>query len=266
MQLGMIGLGRMGANMVRRLMRDGHQCVVFDVNPAAVKQLAGEGAVGASSMEDFVAKLTKPRAAWMMVPAAVVEQTLGADCPAHGKGRHDRRWRQFLLSRRHGPRQATGADRDPLCRCRHQRRRLGPGARILPDDRRAGRSGAASRRGFRLAGAEDRFGAAHAGPRQGRRHRRAWLPALRTKRRRPFRQDGPQRRRIRRHGGLCRGPEHPCQRQCRHQKTGSRRGDHAAPRPRILPVRPQHSRCRGSLAARQRHWIVAARPRGGGAA
>ena len=68
MQLGMIGLGRMGANMVRRLMRDGHECVVFDVSPDAVKQLVGEGAIGATSMEDFVAKLTKPRAAWMMVP------------------------------------------------------------------------------------------------------------------------------------------------------------------------------------------------------
>ena len=77
MQLGMIGLGRMGANMVRRLMRDGHECVVFDVSPDAVKQLAGEGAIGATSMEDFVSKLTRPRAAWMMVPAGVVEETLG---------------------------------------------------------------------------------------------------------------------------------------------------------------------------------------------
>lgn len=77
MQLGMIGLGRMGANMVRRLMRDGHECVVFDVNPDAVKAMAGEGAIGATSMEDFVARLARPRAAWMMVPAAVVEGTLG---------------------------------------------------------------------------------------------------------------------------------------------------------------------------------------------
>ena len=77
MQLGMIGLGRMGANMVRRLMRDGHECVVFDVSPDAVKELEGEGAIGATSMEDFVSKLSKPRSAWMMVPAAVVETTLG---------------------------------------------------------------------------------------------------------------------------------------------------------------------------------------------
>ena len=76
MQVGMIGLGRMGAAMVRRLMRDGHQCVVFDLNADAVKALAGEGAVGATSMEDFVAKQTKPRTAWMMVPAAVVEKTV----------------------------------------------------------------------------------------------------------------------------------------------------------------------------------------------
>lgn len=86
MQLGMIGLGRMGANMVRRLMRDGHECVVFDVNPAAVKELAGEGAIGATSMEDFVSKLTKPRAAWMMVPAAVVEETLAQVAPLMEKG------------------------------------------------------------------------------------------------------------------------------------------------------------------------------------
>jgi 6-phosphogluconate dehydrogenase len=76
MQLGMIGLGRMGANMVRRLMRDGHEGVVFDVSPDAVKELAGEGATGATSMQEFVGKLSKPRAAWMMVPAAVVDETL----------------------------------------------------------------------------------------------------------------------------------------------------------------------------------------------
>src|SRR6266571_7941295 len=76
MQLGMIGLGRMGANMVRRLMRTGHQCVVFDMNPENVKALAGEGAVGAASLDDFIAKLKPPRAAWLMVPAAVVDNTL----------------------------------------------------------------------------------------------------------------------------------------------------------------------------------------------
>jgi len=76
MQLGMIGLGRMGANMVRRLMRGGHQCVVFDQSADNVKRMAGEGATGASSLEDFVSKLSSPRAAWMMVPAAAVDSTL----------------------------------------------------------------------------------------------------------------------------------------------------------------------------------------------
>ncbi len=73
MQMGMIGLGRMGANMVRRLMRGGHECVVFDANADHVKRLAGEGAVGASSLEDLVEKLRAPRVAWLMVPAAVVD-------------------------------------------------------------------------------------------------------------------------------------------------------------------------------------------------
>jgi 6-phosphogluconate dehydrogenase len=71
----------MGTNMVRRLRRAGHQCVVFDLNPEAVHVLANEGAVGASSLEEFAHKLTKPRAAWMMVPAAVVDQTLNALVP-----------------------------------------------------------------------------------------------------------------------------------------------------------------------------------------
>jgi 6-phosphogluconate dehydrogenase len=76
MQIGMIGLGRMGANMTRRLQHGGHQCVVFDVQPKSVEQLAGEGAVGAKSLEDFVKKLNPPRAAWLMVPAAIVDATV----------------------------------------------------------------------------------------------------------------------------------------------------------------------------------------------
>jgi len=76
MQLGMIGLGRMGANLVRRLMRDGHECVAWDVSAEAVADLAKEGAVGADSLEDFVAKLAAPRAVWIMVPAAFVDDTI----------------------------------------------------------------------------------------------------------------------------------------------------------------------------------------------
>ena len=73
MQLGMVGLGRMGANMVRRLMKAGHECVVYDVFPKSVEELVKEKAVGSSSLQDFAKKLTKPRAVWLMVPAAVVE-------------------------------------------------------------------------------------------------------------------------------------------------------------------------------------------------
>lgn len=76
MQLGMIGLGRMGASMVRRLMKAGHECVVYNRSPGPVEQLASEGAVGSSSLEDFISKLSKPRAVWLMVPAAYVDALL----------------------------------------------------------------------------------------------------------------------------------------------------------------------------------------------
>jgi 6-phosphogluconate dehydrogenase len=76
MQLGMIGLGRMGANMVRRLLRAGHEGVVFDMSPKAVEELVLEKAVGGASVADFVSKLAKPRAVWLMVPAAVVDKTI----------------------------------------------------------------------------------------------------------------------------------------------------------------------------------------------
>jgi 6-phosphogluconate dehydrogenase len=79
MQLGMIGLGRMGANIVRRLMRDGHECVVYDVNPDATAALADEGATGAESLEDFASKLEKPRAAWVMVPAGEITESTVTD-------------------------------------------------------------------------------------------------------------------------------------------------------------------------------------------
>jgi len=82
MQLGMIGLGRMGANMVRRLLGAGHQCVVFDVSPQAVKELAREEAVGADSTADLVKRLAKPRAVWLMVPAAVVDATIADLLPS----------------------------------------------------------------------------------------------------------------------------------------------------------------------------------------
>jgi 6-phosphogluconate dehydrogenase len=81
MQLGMVGLGRMGANMARRLLKDGHQCVVFDMSPKAVNELVLEKAIGSSSVQGLVTQLEKPRAIWLMVPAAVVEETIAGLLP-----------------------------------------------------------------------------------------------------------------------------------------------------------------------------------------
>ncbi|HRI13311.1 MAG TPA: decarboxylating 6-phosphogluconate dehydrogenase [Verrucomicrobiota bacterium] len=86
MQLGMIGLGRMGANMVRRLIRAGHSCAVFDMSPKAVAELSGEGATGAATLAEFVGKLSAPRAIWLMVPAAVVDSTLASLVPLLSSG------------------------------------------------------------------------------------------------------------------------------------------------------------------------------------
>jgi 6-phosphogluconate dehydrogenase len=86
MQLGMIGLGRMGANMARRLMKQGHQCVVFDMSPKAIGELVKEKAVGSTSPADLVKKLEKPRAVWLMVPAAVVDATIVDLLPALESG------------------------------------------------------------------------------------------------------------------------------------------------------------------------------------
>src|SRR5476649_1841807 len=86
MQLGMIGLGRMGANMVRRLLKDGHQCVVFDRSADAVNNLVKEKAAGADSLADFVKKIKSPRAIWLMVPAGVVDSTIADLLPLLSPG------------------------------------------------------------------------------------------------------------------------------------------------------------------------------------
>ena len=86
MQLGMIGLGRMGANMVRRLVKEGHRCTVFDMSPEAVQDLVREKATGSTSIADFVGKLAKPRAVWLMVPAAVVDKTIAGILPLLSSG------------------------------------------------------------------------------------------------------------------------------------------------------------------------------------
>ena len=83
MQLGMVGLGRMGANMVRRLAKNGHECVVFDMSPKVVEELAGEKKeiTGSTSLEDLLSKLTKPRAIWLMIPAGFLDQTIAQIVP-----------------------------------------------------------------------------------------------------------------------------------------------------------------------------------------
>ena len=86
MELGMIGLGRMGANMVRRLRRAGHKSVVYDTSAEAVTALAKEGATGAASLDDFLSKLSKPRVVWMMVPAAVVDRAIADIAPRLARG------------------------------------------------------------------------------------------------------------------------------------------------------------------------------------
>ena len=88
----MIGLGRMGANMVRRLLRNSHQCFVFDTNPKAVEELVADGAVGAASLKELVSKLEKPRAVWIMIPAAITDKIVDElagllDAPGRGRMR-----------------------------------------------------------------------------------------------------------------------------------------------------------------------------------
>src|SRR5215831_442849 len=100
MQLGMVGLGRMGANMVRRLLKGGHHCIVFDRSPKVVNELVQEKAVGSSSLQDLVKKLGKPRAVWLMVPAAVVDESIAALLPHLEAG-------DILIDGRHPSRKGT---------------------------------------------------------------------------------------------------------------------------------------------------------------
>ena len=226
MQLGIVGLGRMGANMASRLMRDGHEIVAFDVNPDAVSELEGEGATGASSLEDLAAKLTPPRSVWVMVPAGdITEETVEevAASLESGDAIIDGGNSYYRDDIRRAKKVAREGDR--LRRRRHQRRRPRPAARLLPDDRRPRPRRRAARLDLRQPRAGRRRGAAHAGARRRPLALGERLPALRPQRRRPLREDGPQRDRVRRDGGLRRGAEHPQERQ-------RRQGRSAKPTPR----------------------------------
>ena len=166
MELGVVGLGRMGSNMVQRLLRAGHRCVVYDLNPRASAALVEDGALAAASLDDLAKKLAPPRHVWLMVPAAVVDATLlSARAAPRARRRCDRR-REFVLPRRHPPRRRVEAERHPLSRRRNQRRRVGRSARLLPDDRRRRSARSPSRSDFCRAGTGGRCGVAHAGPRE----------------------------------------------------------------------------------------------------
>ncbi len=187
----------------------------------AVAGLAKEGARAPSSLDDFVGKLSKPRAICLMVPAAVVDASLDELTPQLEKGDIDHRRRQLPLPRRHRAGEATCSQGHPLRGHGHERRRLGPRARLLPDDRRRDGQGVSTSTPSSRPSLPAEATSPGPGTREGRRHRRGRLPALRPVGRRPLRQDGPQRHRIRPDGRLCRGLEHPQERQ--HRQAGATR-------------------------------------------
>ena len=210
MQLGMIGVGRMGANIVRRLMRAGHTCVVYDVSPEAVAALAGEGATGAASLDDFVAKLEVPRQVWVMVPAGEITETTVRELGSRLEA---------------GDTIVDGGNsyyRDDIRRAADLSAR---GIRYLDCGTSGGVFGLD--RGFCLmvGGPHDAFaelepifgalapGVGGCGADEGTRRRPdaggAGVSALRSSRRRALREDGPQRDRVRDDGSPRRGPEHP---------------------------------------------------------
>ena len=150
MQLGMIGLGRMGANMVRRLLRNGHMRRVRPQSRRGDGAGVG-GAQGAASLAELVAEARKPRAVWLMVPAAVVDASINDLLPLLEPGRHRDRRRQFALRRRHPAREGARREGHPLRGRRDERRRLGARARLLHDDWRRTGGRAASRSALRVA-------------------------------------------------------------------------------------------------------------------
>ena len=204
MQLGLIGLGRMGSNMALRLMRAGHECVVYNPRPEALQSLVKEGAAGTTSITEFVARLSMPRAIWLMVPAAAVDDVIATLVPHLAAGdilidggnsyyRDDiRRAAELKSSGLHYVDVGTSGG---VC---------GTGARLLPDDRRRAGDGGASRAALSHARAGHRRRAAHARARRRRTALRSRLSPLRAARRRPLREDGSQRHRIRPHGSVRR--------------------------------------------------------------
>ena len=256
MQLGMIGLGRMGANLTRRLMRDGHEMVVWNRDPAPTAKLASEGAVGSETPADLVAKLDRPRAVWIMVPAAVTGQVVSdvaklldsGDTIIDGGNSY---YRDDIA--RAAELQGKG---HPLRRRRHLGRRLRPRARLLPDDRRRGRRRRPARPDLRHHRPRCRRGPAHARADRRRRDLRARISALRAERRRALREDGAQRDRVRHHGRVRRGASTSSG-----TPTPGCASAPATPRPRrsttpsstaTRSTRPRSRRCGGAAASSAR--------------
>jgi 6-phosphogluconate dehydrogenase len=197
----MVGLGRMGSNLSRRLMHRGHEVVAYDVRQDAVRQLEGEGAIRTASLEDFASKLSKPRVAWLMVPAAFVESTADRLAELMDPG-------DVIIDG------GNSYYREDVERAERYRAKdiafidVGTSGGVFGFERgfclMIGGDEAVVRRldpifAALAPGVEGRLAADE--------HCRGRLPVLRTVRRRPFRQDGPQRDRVRPHGRLRRGPE-----------------------------------------------------------
>ena len=213
MQIGIVGLGRMGANIARRLMRHGHECVVFDANLDASLALGREGATSSAALQDLVKRLKAPRVVWLMVPAGeatakAVDELAGlmaaGDTIIDGGNTF---WKDDIARAA-----ALKRARHPLSRCRHQRRRVGARTRLLPDDRRREGGGRAARSDLPRARAGRGRDRADAASRGARSAARAGLSPCRAERRRAFRQDDPQRHRIRADAGLRRGLRYPAAR------------------------------------------------------
>ena len=155
MDVAMVGLGRMGGNMARRLLRGGHHVVVWNRTYAKAQELAAEGAAAVRELSDVVAALAAPRVLWLMLPHGEPTQAghrrAGA---AAGRGRHPHRRRQLVLQGRHRPRRRPCRARAALPRRGHQRRRLGSAGRLLHDDRRRAQRLRAHRADARDAGAQ----------------------------------------------------------------------------------------------------------------
>ena len=244
-------------------MRNGHECVVFDVNPESIKQLEGEGASGGTTLEEFVGKLEQPRAVWVMIPAGITGRTVDEVAALLDEG-------DIIIDG------GNSNYRDDVRRATKLREK---GIHYVDVGTSGGVFGL--ERGYCLMVGGDEVAIKTIEPdpqdhRPGTRRDRAdtrpqrrpgpggaGLPALRAIRGRALRQDGAQRHRVRHHGRLRRGPEHPGQRRRRNPVRRALRRDRADGGAGVLPVRHQHRQGDRAVAARIGGLLLAARPHRG---